>query len=90
FDRPAPATGFGVRLDLLVEAIGKTAQPEENVCVIFSKERRVEATKLAREKREEGISVVLQDLSGVGNVDQMSEQYDDVIYCIGKTKKGGE
>jgi ATP phosphoribosyltransferase regulatory subunit len=90
FDRPAPATGFGVRLDLLVEAIGKTAQPEENVCVIFSKERRVEATKLAREKREEGISVVLQDLSGVGDVDQMSEQYDDVIYCIGKSKKGGE
>ncbi|WP_100374004.1 ATP phosphoribosyltransferase regulatory subunit [Bacillus sp. FJAT-45037] len=90
FDRPAPATGFGVRLDLLVEAIGKRAEREPVTCIIFSKERREEATKLALQKRQEGVAVVLQDLSGVADVDRMSEQYDEVIYSIGKSKKGGQ
>ncbi|TLS38548.1 ATP phosphoribosyltransferase regulatory subunit [Pseudalkalibacillus caeni] len=91
FDRPAQATGFGIRLDRLVEAIDQREEPSAAITgIIFSPERRQEAIELAREKREEGKMVVLQDLNGVQDVDAMSEQFADVIYCIGKNGRGGK
>ena len=53
FERPAQATGFGVRLDRLVEAIGETAKVRKQTCIIFSKERRAEAIVQASKMREE-------------------------------------
>lgn len=84
FDRPAQATGFGIRLDLLVEAIGDKKKEPEQTCIIFSNERRKEAIELANEKREQGELVVVQDLAGINDVDILSEQFAEVIYCIGK------
>lgn len=88
FSRPAQATGFGIRLDLLVEALGATETSQEQTCIIFSNERRKEAIELAKEKRAKGEHVVLQDLAGIEDVDLMSRQFTHVIYYIGK--KGGE
>ncbi|WP_211272955.1 ATP phosphoribosyltransferase regulatory subunit [Anaerobacillus alkalidiazotrophicus] len=88
FNRPAPATGFGIRLDLLVEALGNTAEKQTVTCIIHTNERRKDAIELAKEKRSEGIAVILQDLSGIKDVDQFSQNYDDIIYCIGKNGKG--
>lgn len=88
FNRPAPATGFAIRVDLLVEALGNTAELEAVTCIIYSNERRIDAIQLAQEKREQGIRVILQDLTGVKDVDQFSQRYNDVIYCIGKNGKG--
>ncbi|MCM2675648.1 ATP phosphoribosyltransferase regulatory subunit [Alkalicoccobacillus plakortidis] len=90
FNRPAQAIGFGVRLDLLAEAIGQSAPHERRSCVIFSRERRAEAIQKARDLRTEGEIVVLQDLAGITNVDQMSEEYDEIVYVIGKSKQGGQ
>lgn len=90
FERPAQATGFGIRLDLLVEAIGDTKKEKEQSCIVFSNENRLEAIKLATEKREQGEYIVLQDLAGIRDVDKLSEQFTNVIYCIGKEKKGGQ
>ncbi|WP_017726305.1 ATP phosphoribosyltransferase regulatory subunit [Halalkalibacterium ligniniphilum] len=89
FERPAQATGFGVRLDLLAEAIGEKPIEQKQTCIMFSNERRDEAVALASEKRRDGIAVVLQDISGVTDLDSMSDQYGEVIYCIGKAGKGG-
>ncbi|MBU8906722.1 ATP phosphoribosyltransferase regulatory subunit [Desertibacillus haloalkaliphilus] len=89
FNRPAQATGFGVRLDLLVEALGKAEDIKPQTCVVFSKERLADAIEVATEKRNKDEAVVLQDLAGVNDVDALSEQFDDVIYCIGKAKKEG-
>ncbi|MGO4888846.1 ATP phosphoribosyltransferase regulatory subunit [Anaerobacillus sp. MEB173] len=88
FNRPGPATGFGLRLDLLVEALGRTEEKQSKTCIVYSNERRAEAIALASDKRESGETVVLQDLKGVKEVDVLSEQFDDVIYCIGKNGKG--
>ncbi len=88
FNRPAPATGFGIRLDLLVKALGITVEKQPISCIIYSNERRKDAIELAQEKRQAGIAVILQDLSGVKDVDQFSEVYEEVIYCIGKNGKG--
>lgn len=88
FNRPAPATGFGIRLDLLVESLGATIDKKAVACIIYSNERRKDAIELAKEKRQAGIAVILQDIKGVKDVDQFSQGYDDVIYCIGKNGKG--
>ncbi|MFA9458603.1 ATP phosphoribosyltransferase regulatory subunit [Halalkalibacter sp. AB-rgal2] len=86
FDRPGQATGFGVRLDLLIEALGETKGIEQT-CILFSKERRKEAFENAASLREAGKAVVLQDIAGVVDVDAMSGQYEEVLYYIG-AKKG--
>lgn len=88
FNRPAPATGFGIRLDLLVIAIGLKTAKNPITCIIYSNERRKDAIELAQQKRQEGLAVVLQDLSGVKDVDQFSKGYEEIIYCIGKSGKG--
>lgn len=88
FNRPAPATGFGIRLDLLVQALGLKAEQNPITCIIYSNERRKDAIEMAQQKRQEGLAVVLQDLSGVKDVDQFSKGYEEIIYCIGKNGKG--
>ncbi|MDT8858736.1 ATP phosphoribosyltransferase regulatory subunit [Alkalihalobacillus sp. MEB130] len=87
FERPGQATGFGVRLDLLVEAIGEMNTKQKKTCIVFSKERRAEAFQEAASLREAGESVVVQDIAGVEDVDGMSEQFTEVHYFIG-AKKG--
>lgn len=88
FNRPAPATGFGIRLDLLVQSLGTPANKRTVACIIYSNERRKDAIQIAQEKRLQGISVVLQDIKGVKDVDQFLQSFDDVVYCIGKNGKG--
>jgi ATP phosphoribosyltransferase regulatory subunit len=88
FNRPAQATGFGIRLDHLIEALGMTEEEPQITCVIFSPERRAEAIELAAKKRREGERVVLQDITGVGDLDAVTERFSEVVYCIGKAGKG--
>ncbi|MCM3551153.1 ATP phosphoribosyltransferase regulatory subunit [Alkalihalobacillus clausii] len=88
FGRPGPATGFGLRLDLLAEAVGKLeAQPKKR-CLLYSRERRQEAYRKATALREKGMQVVLQDVAGVDDIDKMSASYEEIVYLIGKTEEG--
>lgn len=87
FDRSLPATGFGIRLDRLVEAIGETIERSDIHCIIFSPERRQEAIALADEKRKAGTRCMLQDINGIEDVDRLTERYSDVSFCIGKAGK---
>ncbi|MDQ0254575.1 ATP phosphoribosyltransferase regulatory subunit [Evansella vedderi] len=90
FDHPEPATGFGLRLDRLTEALGKTKETIINdVCIIFSNERRKEAMEKATEFRQENRTVVMQDVTGVNNVDAYSAQFSEVIYLVGSNGNGG-
>lgn len=87
FNRPTAATGFGIRLDRLVEALGETPSSTPISLIIFSQERRQEAIEIAREKRENGERVALQDIAGIEDVDLFTSRYQDVAYCIGKPGK---
>ena len=90
FKHPQPATGFALRLDRLTEALGKPkASLINDVCFIFSNDRRKEAMEQATELREEGRSVVMQDIGGISNVDAFSAQFKEVIYLVGTTGNGG-
>lgn len=90
FGRSAPATGFGIHVDRLLEALDLPEEQSEIRCVIFSSERRNEAIQFATAERENGKKVVLQEISGVKDVDAYTERYQDVKYFIGKNKRGAE
>ncbi|MBU9712770.1 ATP phosphoribosyltransferase regulatory subunit [Evansella tamaricis] len=90
FHDPEPATGFGLRLDRLTEALGKTKEAIRNdMCIIFSNERRKEAMEKAKQWREEGHTVVMQDLIGISDVDAYSAQFNNVTYFVGSNGNGG-
>ena len=87
FGRPASATGFAVRLDRLLEALGGNGSKEPVTCIFFSQERRQEAFKMAQELRAKGIRAALQDINGVKNVDTFSSKFEDAAYLLGKAGK---
>lgn len=90
FNHHEPATGFGIRLDRLTEALGKTKETIINdVCIIFSDERRKEAMEKAKSLRGEGRTVVMQDIVGVKNIDAYSAKFAEVIYFVGSNGNGG-
>lgn len=88
FGKDTAATGFALRLDRLLEALGQIEKTAPTHCIIFSEERRQEAFKVAKEKRAEGIKTVLQDINGVKNLDACTNQYEDIVYLIGKAGRG--
>jgi ATP phosphoribosyltransferase regulatory subunit len=90
FDRPAQATGFGIRLDRLVEALDLPDEKVDILCVIYSAEQRQEAISFATEKREQGRRVILQDISGIKDVDACANGFNEVSYFIGKGRRGAE
>jgi ATP phosphoribosyltransferase regulatory subunit len=83
FDRRAPAIGFAIRMDYLAEALHGKNETSKRHCILFTPERRKEALQWAKKKRAEGAQVVMQDLSGVTNVDEFSKRFDEVNYLIG-------
>ncbi|RAK19970.1 ATP phosphoribosyltransferase regulatory subunit [Anoxybacillus vitaminiphilus] len=87
FERKAPATGFGIRVDRLIEALGDPEEKNDIHCIIFSQERFAEAVQLANERRRKGERVVLQHISGITDIDACTKQYSDVTYLIGSDRK---
>ena len=87
FGKSASATGFAIRLDWLLEALGEPADSSPVHCILFSQERRREAFQLAKKMHNEGKRTVLQDINGVKNIDAYSNKFADTIYLLGKAGK---
>jgi ATP phosphoribosyltransferase regulatory subunit len=83
FNRKAPAIGFAIRMDYFIEALDHKDEPKKRHCILYTAERRKEALNWAKKKREKGGQVVMQDLSGVENVDEFSKRFDEIHYLIG-------
>jgi len=90
FGKPTGATGFALHLDRLLEALGGLSEETPTTCILFSGERRKEAYELAKSKRGEGEKIVLQDINGVKNIDACTNQYNDIVFLIGKAGRGSE
>lgn len=88
FGKSTVATGFALRLDRLLEALGPLKKEEPPHCILFSEERRAEAFQLARDSRGGRVRTVLQDINGVKNLDSFTEQFSDVTFLIGKAGRG--
>ncbi|BDG37441.1 ATP phosphoribosyltransferase regulatory subunit [Saccharococcus caldoxylosilyticus] len=87
FARKAPATGFGIRVDRLIEALGESEAEPNIECIVFSQERFAEAIELADAKRREGKRVVLQHISGIRDIDAYSKRYPSMTYLLGSKEK---
>jgi ATP phosphoribosyltransferase regulatory subunit len=83
FGKRASATGFGVHLDRLLEALGNYDIENTVTCIVFSLERRKEAFQLAETLHEQGKQTVLQDINGVKNLDAYTKKFADTTYLIG-------
>jgi ATP phosphoribosyltransferase regulatory subunit len=88
FGKKASATGFAVRMDRLIEALGSFEQKVPVQLVVFSQERRKEAFELATQLHQEGKRAVLQDINGVKNLDAYTHQFEDTTFLLGKAGKG--
>jgi ATP phosphoribosyltransferase regulatory subunit len=87
FSWKAPATGFGIRVDRLIEALGESEEEAEIECIVFSQEWFAEAIELAKTKRREGKRVVLQHISGIRDIDAYSKRYKPITYLLGSKEK---
>ncbi|MBS7531127.1 ATP phosphoribosyltransferase regulatory subunit [Hazenella sp. IB182353] len=87
FGKNTGATGFALRLDLLVEAIGYLNSNKPRLCILFSEDRRKEAYHMSKEKRAQGLHVVLQDIKGVTHLDTYKDQYEETILLIGDAER---
>ncbi len=86
FNRAAPATGFGLHIDRIIEALN--IEEEQNFhCVIYSQERRTEAIAHTTVLRASEKKVVMQDISGIKDVDAFTKQFEEVVYFIGSKKE---
>jgi ATP phosphoribosyltransferase regulatory subunit len=69
FQRSAPATGFGLRLSLLAEAITQGGVELNRECVIYTAANKEVALKTAVQLRKAGRSIVLQDAAMVSDIE---------------------
>ncbi|MGX6445317.1 ATP phosphoribosyltransferase regulatory subunit [Neobacillus sp. K501] len=83
FGKNASATGFAIRLDKLLEALGDNNKVVETACIFFSQERRKEAFQLAEKWKEQGKRTVLQDIIGVKNLDAYTKKFATTTFLIG-------
>jgi ATP phosphoribosyltransferase regulatory subunit len=83
FGKQASATGFAVRLDKLLEALGDMGTKEEVECIFFSQERRKEAFQLAEKMKMDGKKTILQDINGVKNLDTYTKKFANTTFLIG-------
>lgn len=88
FGKTTGATGFALRLDRLLEALGELKGSAPAHCILFSEERRKEAFQLARDKRLSGTKAILQDINGVKNIDSFTAQFEEVTFLVGKAGRG--
>ncbi|MFJ5713693.1 ATP phosphoribosyltransferase regulatory subunit [Neobacillus sp. NPDC093127] len=83
FGKKATATGFAVRLDMLLEAMGGVQLENRAHCILFSGERRRVAFQLAEKMHNQGKTTILQDITGVKNLDAFTKRFAETSFLIG-------
>ena len=78
------ATGFGLRVDRLLEAIEWMDGSEESTLILFDEINLIKAFENARSLRENGQNVTLQNIHEVRDLEQFKEQYDIVMQYVGE------
>ena len=74
------ATGFGIRVDRLLEILPTKESGEKTVALIFEDALFTKALQLANSLRDEGKLVTLQSKNGLINEDAFSLVFDEVLF----------
>src|SRR5699024_3679262 len=90
FHRPAPARGFGIFFDRLIEAVGAQQAAPPCCCVMYTNERRKDALAFAEAKRNEGKVVVLQEYSAVSDVAAFTSRFSEVVTYMDERERGDD
>ncbi len=89
FGTDAPATGFGLRLDRLLEALNTESIDETPYCIIFHPVQQQKAMRRAAELRESGKRVVLQNVNGIKDVNTFTNNFSNIEFMIDMTDRSG-
>ncbi|RHW36638.1 ATP phosphoribosyltransferase regulatory subunit [Lysinibacillus yapensis] len=79
FGSEVGATGFGLRVDRLLEVIPSKPSAAQTVAVLFEDEAFSKALQTANALREEGKRVTLQSQKGLVNVEAFTNHFDEVV-----------
>ena len=85
FGKDAPATGFGLRIDRMLEALESVENEEQPLCIIFRPLQRLKALKRAEELRQSGQPVIMQNVNGIQDVNTFAERFSNIEYLIDLT-----
>lgn len=80
FGSKVGATGFGIRVDRLLEILPNSQAEEPSVLVLFNDTFFVQALERAQELRAKGMRVTLQQISSVVNVEAFSTTFTEVVW----------
>lgn len=80
FGSKVGATGFGIRLDRLLEVVPSFKSNEQTVAIIFNDEHFTKALEHAKKLREEGKRVTLQAKKGLVDEEAFTKQFDTIVY----------
>ena len=77
------ATGFGLRVDRLLEIISADAEQENHTLILFDEPNEERAFDKAQKLRGEGVRVTLQFAPAVLAIDEFSALFSDVLRMEG-------
>lgn len=81
------ATGFGLRVDRLLEAMPRQAVENVTVLVLFEPQAYEQALEQATLLREQKRRVTMQSTVGLDNVEAFKEQFQEVVYLSGQEEE---
>ncbi|WP_391116941.1 ATP phosphoribosyltransferase regulatory subunit [Psychrobacillus sp. L3] len=80
FNEKVGATGFGIRVDRLLEVLPRNEIKEKHTLLLFEEGFYSKANELAEERRKKAERVTLQYIAGVNDLDAYSRNFDEVIF----------
>lgn len=83
FGTQTGATGFGLRVDRLLEVMAPSRENEEHTLILFEEQSEEPAHKKAGELRDEGVRVTLQYAPAVQAIGEFSALFSNVIRMEG-------
>lgn len=80
FGTEVGATGFGIRVDRLLEVLPSEPSLDQTVAIIFEEVLFAKALELANAYRAEGKRVTLQSLKGLADEQAFTKHFDKIVY----------
>lgn len=79
FDEKVGATGFGIRVDRLLEVLPKNNREEKHTLLLFDEASYLKANVLAEARRNNAERVTLQFLESINDIEAYKESFDEVL-----------
>lgn len=82
FNSDVGATGFGLRVDRLLEVTKASTNRESHSLIFFDEVNYIKAVKVAKELREQGIRTTVQNVKSVEDKQAFQSNFTDVVWLL--------